>query len=58
MGILKQHLQKLSEEDKKYLSEVMRTSGELMAEGKREELMKYLNHNRKKATQNESNISK
>lgn len=58
MGILKQHLQKLSEEDKKYLSEIMRTSGKLIAKGRQSEAMKYLDHNRKKATQHESNISK
>lgn len=58
MGILKQHLQKLSEKDKKYLSEIMRTSGKLLSEGRHMEAMKYLDHNRKKATENESNISK
>ena len=36
----------------------MRTSSKLITEGRQAEAMKYLNHNRKKATQNESNISK
>lgn len=36
----------------------MRTSGKLIAKGRQSEAMKYLDHNRKKATQHESNISK
>lgn len=58
MGILKKHLDKLTDDEKKYISEVMSTSSKLISEGKSSEALKYLRHNIQKTTKNESNHSK